>query len=410
MATSIYDKIVSIYAMLKYRMGEKASRFDLADAFSENKTYEPGRMVIYQDDLYVCTEAHAAREWDPDHFQAKTADEAIEYAVERVVEEKMVEYAKSSGIADEFDQGKYYSSGDLVMYKGELYKCTSNHVAGAWGDGADFSKLSVEDVIGACMKASDIADEFNDQTAYSEGDLVSYNGKLYRSVYGREAGPWYREDFYESTVSGALEYLAKKTDLADRFSESESYTKGDLVVHKNGLFVCKSDISRSEWSTSSSSFGRTTIGSALRESRKVVYLKTIDVNSISHHTVLENNSLTRIVIDSSFQYDIYEPLVEPPRVSRLIRLSEGIDGEIDFSSASAAIDTRAIDPESSVRIEVATSGTRYCHYFFDGKAPYNRIECPGGGITLIDFEFAGYNDNDPDEYEIWLVRFRHFCQ
>ena len=151
MATSIYDKIVSIYAMFKYRMGEKASRFDLADAFIENKTYEPGRMVIYQDDLYVCTEAHAAGEWNPDHFQAKTADKAIEYAVERVVEEKMVEYAKSSGIADEFSASQSYSEGDLVIYNGELYRCSSSHAQVEWGDGSDFTKVSVEELLNMCL-------------------------------------------------------------------------------------------------------------------------------------------------------------------------------------------------------------------------------------------------------------------
>ena len=63
----------------------------------------------------------------------------------RIVDGSGTAVANVSELADEFDEGTYYDSGDYVIHYFKLYKCIQPHV-GPWEDGSDFvaTKLSFE--------------------------------------------------------------------------------------------------------------------------------------------------------------------------------------------------------------------------------------------------------------------------
>lgn len=109
--------------------------------------------------------------------------------------------AVSDMIATEFDATEAYAAGDLVVYDGDLYKFTASHAAGAW-TGSDASEVTVADLIDAITSnissieatigkiLDDIADEFDSATAYSSGDVVIYDGDLYKFNADKAAGNW----------------------------------------------------------------------------------------------------------------------------------------------------------------------------------------------------------------------------
>lgn len=52
----------------------------------------------------------------------------------------------SDMITGEFDSATSYDAGDIVVYEGDLYKFTADHAAGAW-DGTDASQTTVVELI-----------------------------------------------------------------------------------------------------------------------------------------------------------------------------------------------------------------------------------------------------------------------
>ena len=73
---TIYDKILRVFAMLQGWIEQKADLLNFADAFSEDKTYEVGRMCVHDEKLYRCTEDHFGP-WDESHFTQTTVDEVL---------------------------------------------------------------------------------------------------------------------------------------------------------------------------------------------------------------------------------------------------------------------------------------------------------------------------------------------
>lgn len=109
--------------------------------------------------------------------------------------------AVSDMIAGDFDDATAYSTGDIVVYDGGLYKFTSDHAAGDW-DSSDVSATTVDALIAAVATdvtsvnsrvntvVADIADAFSTSTAYTTGDVVVYNDALYKFTADKAAGAW----------------------------------------------------------------------------------------------------------------------------------------------------------------------------------------------------------------------------
>lgn len=109
--------------------------------------------------------------------------------------------AVSDMIAGEFDATESYAAGDVVVYDGDLYKFDSTHAAGAW-TGSDATETTVEALIAAVVSniasisatvaklAADIADAFDATSTYSTDDVVMYNGDLYKFTADKTAGDW----------------------------------------------------------------------------------------------------------------------------------------------------------------------------------------------------------------------------
>jgi len=176
----------------------------------------------------------------------------------------------SDMIAAEFDVTAAYTTGDLVVYEGALYKFTSDHAAGAWSS-ADVAATTVDDLIdavnvridGAVANIADIianfADEFDATQAYSIGDVVVHGAKLYKFTADHAIGAWSDSDVTEVTVdeliaaeataranadtaeasARAAADTALASNFADVFDASQAYAIGDVVVYENDVYKFK---------------------------------------------------------------------------------------------------------------------------------------------------------------------------
>lgn len=108
---------------------------------------------------------------------------------------------------------KAYSVGDRFVLNGVLYKATDAITSGGTivtsGAGANVTETTIDAEIAAgggsghdSTKAdlAIIAANFSDQTAYSVGDYVAYNGALYKCTTAHAAGSWDANDFTAVTV------------------------------------------------------------------------------------------------------------------------------------------------------------------------------------------------------------------
>lgn len=68
---TLYQKVMSVWSVLRDRLARKADVYDLAPAFSAYSTYAPGAVVVYGGRLYRCTSAHQG-EWNAAHFASTT--------------------------------------------------------------------------------------------------------------------------------------------------------------------------------------------------------------------------------------------------------------------------------------------------------------------------------------------------
>lgn len=176
----------------------------------------------------------------------------------------------SDMIAAEFDATTPYTTGDLVVYEGALYKFTADHAAGAWSS-ADVAATTVDDLIdavnaridGAVSNIADIianfADEFDATQAYSIGDVVVHGAKLYKFTADHAIGAWSDADVTEVTVdeliaaeataranadtaeasARAAADTALAANFADVFAAANAYAIGDVVVYENNVYKFK---------------------------------------------------------------------------------------------------------------------------------------------------------------------------
>lgn len=263
---TIYQKVIAAYGILRSAINGRMSKYDVAHEFRGSATYAVGRLVIHDDKLYRCTTAHTGP-WDANDFVQSTVDEAIIYEIDRAVLAASAEFAEKTDIASEFSRTQRYDVNRLVVYENVLYRCSVAHPAGEWNED-HFVRATVDDVIALNGGLKNIADNFDKTKSYSAGQLVVYDNILYRCT-STHSGDWTAADFVESTVSGALNLMATKTELADlgsstdlaisgkigldkiagEFSTGTAYSVGQIVKKDGKLYRCTTAHAAGSWNS-----------------------------------------------------------------------------------------------------------------------------------------------------------------
>lgn len=106
-----------------------------------------------------------------------------------------------------------------------------------------------------------LAPEFVTNKYYAPGDLVTYNGKLYRNINGGQPIAWSDNSWEEASISEALDTIY--STIATKFKASRSYSVGEYVIYNGAVYRCieahtANSFDASKWQN------ETNIGSILR--------------------------------------------------------------------------------------------------------------------------------------------------
>lgn len=94
---TIYKKILSIFGLIRTLIGLRALRQELALPFDERRTYTPGRMTVYNNELYKCVSKHTGV-WSESDFALTTVDDAIYDLIVNVVYDTIADIGIRSGV------------------------------------------------------------------------------------------------------------------------------------------------------------------------------------------------------------------------------------------------------------------------------------------------------------------------
>lgn len=97
-----------------------------------------------------------------------------------------------------------------------------------------------------------IAPAFSAEGNYSVGDLVYYEGTLYKCTTAHEAAAWDAEDFTETTIAAETADIqgdvsdlestkANQITIAPTFSAETEYSAGDIVYYNGLSYRCTND-------------------------------------------------------------------------------------------------------------------------------------------------------------------------
>ena len=128
--------------------------------------------------------------------------------VDQKLQELSQESAIDTDIAPVFKSTDTYHAGDLVYYRNKLYVFNVDHT-GAWA-AADVTATNVSAAMTAALAGkadyADIAGAFSAETSYTAGDLVIYNGIIYRCT-NDHTGDWDADDFSATTIGAELDAI-----------------------------------------------------------------------------------------------------------------------------------------------------------------------------------------------------------
>lgn len=197
-------------------------RYTWRGGWNSETQYNRDAVVSYGGSSWVCVRQHTASAFAADQtFFANPSDTDPSPAWTKMTDGRTWR--------NEWTDSILYIPGDIVLNGGNLYLCVTSYTAsGTFDDGIENWALYSS---GSAFKQSWTADE-----RYSIGDVVKYNGIVYRCVEGHTA----------SDVDNGLEQDQDKwqvfyegVEYRGEWAEGTRYRVNDLVKYGGTLFRCK---------------------------------------------------------------------------------------------------------------------------------------------------------------------------
>lgn len=224
----------------------------VAELFSSSETYAIGDLTIYNDKLYQCTSAHTGA-WNSSNFTqvdlaslvggssdnlgyielntnnttgTLTDTQFLEAQKDYCVIKKLISGSnyrwikKREETATEiiFNDIKYTVSNNTINMTQALLTVTKSNKEWTYG------VTSYDDSYNIQAIQDMIAPAFGYGVAYSVGDLVIYQGDLYKCIQNHSAGVWEASDFEATSVEELL------ADIGSGDMTNPMTTKGDIIV------------------------------------------------------------------------------------------------------------------------------------------------------------------------------------
>ena len=210
----------------------------LAPPFDSSTNYDVDDLVTFNGALCKCISPHSAGAWNSSHFANVKISSLLTYFIMDNFTDK--QWEKYSGSPVNYTKG-------TVIHKGlSMYRCKANTTNQSW-DSSKWEQVDVTDLINSVTALietvlSNIAPTFSSLAQYSINDFVIYNNQLYICTKPHH-GSWYSPDFSIAKIGEVLEGIFH--DIADVYSPSGSYVKGDVVNYLGVPLRCIVDTASS---------------------------------------------------------------------------------------------------------------------------------------------------------------------
>lgn len=188
------------------------------DSWATGKYYPVGTVLVNGDKLYQCLTAHTSTVFSDD-----------------IANWKILGGNTSSIILPEWTAGEKYKAGQLIKSQYLLYEALDDHIA---GDNFDNDKDAHWQVLGGGSGGSSVVvnktavTAWQTNTAYTAGQLVTFNEALYRAKADHTSGVFSddRTDKWDMLTNGIFEWATGK-----------NYFKGMFVVADGSIYQCLVD-------------------------------------------------------------------------------------------------------------------------------------------------------------------------
>jgi hypothetical protein len=197
-------------------------RYTWRDSWESSTSYNRDDVVRYGGSSWVCVRQHTASAFAADQtFLANPSDTDVSPA--------WIKMTDGYAYRNEWSPSTLYNPGDIVLNGGNLYLCVTSHTSTSTFD---------ESIINWIVYSSGSAfkQDWTQNTRYSIGDVVKYNGIVYRCVEGHTA----------NTTSNGLEEDQSKwqifyegVEYRGDWTTGTRYRANDLVKYGGTVFRCK---------------------------------------------------------------------------------------------------------------------------------------------------------------------------
>ena len=146
---------------------------------------------------------------------------------------KLAEYANSVSWTTDWQQNTRYGVGDLVKYNGIVYRCIAEHTSGTTSQGLEIGNNdSDDDSTGehwvVYNEGVQFVGDWTNGIRYRQNDLVKYGGSILRVITGHDSSSTIENDYFTTELPGY--------NYNNQWNNLTYYAIGDVVKHGGYIY------------------------------------------------------------------------------------------------------------------------------------------------------------------------------
>ena len=181
--------------------------------------YKRDDVVRVNGKSYVCIITHAASS-----TFAADLDATLPGSVPPQPQPRWTVMTNGLSFTGDWEQGTAYNLGDIVKYNGSLWRCVINHNASSFG--SDIGNWT------AFSQTTSFVGAWTASTSYAPGAVVSYNGNAYKCMIGHISS-----SVLEDNISN-WEIYREGIEWRGEFSPNTEYRINDFVKYGGAIYRC----------------------------------------------------------------------------------------------------------------------------------------------------------------------------
>jgi hypothetical protein len=176
--------------------------YDWRDQWQMSDVYDPGDIVFYGGNLYLCVEAHVSTSAFADNSN------------------KWVSYSESISFRQNWETSTLYRINEVIRYNGIVYRCIEEHTSSS-------SLTDNQSAWTIYYEGFQYRNRWSSGTTYRLNDIVIYKGSLYKAIQENSDGEFSNNNWT---------LIAPGYRFKGEWNSGNTYGIGDVVRHGGWLF------------------------------------------------------------------------------------------------------------------------------------------------------------------------------